>query len=143
MPVITADSMIIEDPIRKPIASNPVNRKKGNKDSDLQVKFCHADMRNVLEKSAAGKDANTNISAYPNNHPGGRKTVEKCRTNKHDKPEDNKISELRLYQMGDTEDDYVILDDSPDYGRRVHLVIPDSEACDKGTTNDPVDCGCN
>ena len=35
MPVITADRMIIEDPIRKPIASNPVDRKKSNKDSDL------------------------------------------------------------------------------------------------------------
>ena len=81
-------------------------------------------MRNVLEKNAAGKDANTNTSAYPNNHPGGRKTVEECHAFKHDKPEDNKISELRLYQMGDTEDDYVILDDSPVYGRRVHLVIP-------------------
>ena len=99
MPVITADSMTIEDPIRKPIASNPVIRKKGNKDSDLEVKFCHADMKNGLEKSAAGKDANTYTSAYPYNHPGGRKTVEECRTVKHDKPEDNKISELRLYQM--------------------------------------------
>ena len=139
MPVITADSMIIEDPIKKPMASNPVNRKKGNRDSDPQVKLHHAHIGNVLEKSVAGKNANTNISAYSNNHPDGRKTVEKCYALKHDKLEDNKGSELRLDPMGDTKDDYVVLDDSSDYGRRVHLVKPDSEACDKRTTNDPVD----
>ena len=49
IPVITADSMIIEDPTRKPIASNIVNRKKDNEDSDLQVNLRHANMGNVLE----------------------------------------------------------------------------------------------
>ena len=87
MPVITDDNMIIEDPIRKPIASNTVNRKKGNEDSDLQVKLRHANMGNVLEKSTTRKDANTNIPAYSTNHPGSRKT------------------ELRLDPTGDTEDD--------------------------------------
>ena len=90
MPATTANSMVIDDPIEKPIASNPVNRKKGNRDSNPQVELHHAHIGNVLEKSVAGKNANTNISAYSNNHPGGRKTVEECHAFKHDKLEDNK-----------------------------------------------------
>ena len=31
-PVITPDSMVTDDPIGKPTASNPVNREKGNRD---------------------------------------------------------------------------------------------------------------
>ena len=93
-----------------------------------------------MEKSVAGKNANTNISAYSINHPDGRKTVEKCYALKHDKLKDNKGSEPRLDPIGDTTDDYVVvLDDSPDYGRLVHFVKSDSEACDKGTADDPVD----
>ena len=140
MPVIAANSMVIDDPIEKPMASNPVNRKKGNRDSNPQVELHHAHIGNVLEKSVAGKNANTNISAYSNNHPDGRKTVEKCYALKHDKLKDNKGSEPRLDPIGDTTDDYVVvLDDTPDYGRLVHFVKSDSEACDKGTADDPVD----
>ena len=41
--------------------------------------------------------------------------------------------------MGDTEDDNGELDDNSNHGRRIHPVKPDSEACDKETTNDSVD----
>ena len=72
MTQLTDETMKIEDPIIKPIVSNIVDRKKGNEDSDLQVKLHHANMGNALEKSTARKDANTNISAYSTNHPGSR-----------------------------------------------------------------------
>ena len=78
-------------------------------------------MGNVLEKSTARKDANTNTSAYSTNHPGSRENG------------------LTFDPMGDTEDDNVELDDNSNHGRRVHPVKPDSEACDKETTNDSVD----
>ena len=126
MPVVTTDSMITDNPSKKPLASNTKNIEESNDDSNPRVEYRHTyteEAEYVPKKDVAEENARTYVPTY-SIYPSDDK-------NNGSEPGVDTIVSTKV-NAGDT------LDDLSDYAKPMNTEKSDLKAYDKGTIDGPV-----